>query len=385
MELLHHIREEIAASSHHRITFARYMELCLYHPRFGYYTGDRVKVGKEGDFYTSAVVHPVFAETLADTILEMWEKSRITSPALVEIGGGTGYLMKHLLERIRRVAPEMHRRLQLVLIESSPYHRQLQQAALSDFTGEKRWYESLADATQAETIEGVVFSNEWLDAFPVHILERREDGWREVWVTWDETQEMPQEVLAAELSPEIRRFLQEEAPPLRTGMRIEVNLGMKEAIRQLSALLARGYVITIDYGDEEAELYHPHRNRGTLMCYWRHHAHDNPYLHVGEQDITTHVNFTALQRWGLAAGLETVALMRQDQFLIQSGILEKLQEHRDADPFSSEAMKRNRAIRQLIAPGEMGAVFRVLVQAKQLPVDLPYRFLQKWEPFKQMS
>jgi SAM-dependent MidA family methyltransferase len=377
MNLLHYIRNEIMGSREGAIPFVRFMELALYHPQYGYYTSDRTKVGKEGDFYTSATVHPVFAETLADTMIDMWQQSGMAEPVLVEVGGGTGYLMKHIVERIRHAAPSLYERIRLLMIESSPYHRDLQREALLAHPVPKTWYPTVEEAAAHETVEGVLFSNEWFDAYPVHVLEKHQDGWHEVGVAWDEQAGSFREVLLPYLTDAAAAYMAAAEPRVDAGTRIEVNLAMRQAIAAVARLLTRGYVVTIDYGDEEEQLYHPSRKRGTLMCYYRHRAHDNPYVHVGEQDMTAHVNFSALRKWGEEEGLLHLAYMRQDQFLIQSGILRKLQDHQDVDPFTSEAMKRNRAVRQLISPDGMGGVFRVLVQAKNVPLDLPLRFLQK--------
>lgn len=377
MELIEHIRYRIRQSAQQAIPFAEYMELALYHPQWGYYSAERVKVGKEGDFYTSATVHPVFAETLADCILEMWEKAQITRPALVEVGGGTGYLMNHMLEHIRQAAPRAYEDLHVVMIEGSPYHRALQAAALAQHPVTQSWFSSIEEAAAHMQVAGVLLSNEWLDAYPVHIVEKSREGWREIGVAWDEQLECFQETVLAALSDEAEAFLKEREPRVLPGTRLEINAGMRQAIGAVAKLLRQGYAITIDYGDEEEQLYHPARKRGTLMCYYRHQAHDNPFIHVGEQDMTAHVNFSALKRWGEEAGLQPLIYLRQDQFLIRNGILKRLQNHQDRDPFSSAAMKRNRAIRQLIAPDGMGQVFRVLVQAKEVPLELPLQVLQK--------
>ncbi len=377
MELIDHIREKIMQSDQKAIPFAQYMELALYHPQWGYYTSDRMKVGKEGDFYTSPTVHPIFAQTLAAAIIEMWEKAQISAPALVEVGGGTGYLIKHLTQHIQRISPAHYERMSVVLIEASRYHRSLQEEALAQHSIAKIWFSSVEEAAEQIQVEGTIISNEWLDAYPVHLLERGKEGWREIGVAWDEQEQSFKETYLSKLTDAAAAFLQEKEPQVQAGTRIEINSGMKQAIAAVSRLLRRGYVITIDYGDEEEMLYHARRKRGTLMCYYRHQAHENPFLHVGEQDITAHVNFSALQRWGEAVSLHPLAYMRQDQFLIRNGILKQLQNHLDRDPFSSEAMKQNRAIRQLIAPDGMGQVFRVLVQAKEVPLDLPLLLLQK--------
>lgn len=365
------IRDEIQRHPEKAIPFSRYMELALYHPTYGYYMSDRPKVGKEGDFYTSATVHPVFAETLADVVADMWKAGEIDIPVLVEIGGGTGMLCRHMLDRFRETQPELYRSLKVILIETSPYHSEVQREALQTHEVHKVWYASLEEASRNEQIEGVVLSNEWLDAFPVHIAEKTKAGWQEVWVTYGESGfiESPREV-----TPELRDYLDGQAMNLPRGIRIEVNLGMEQAARDISRLLKKGFVITIDYGDLQEELYHQSRKKGTLMCYHRHHAHDNPYIHAGAQDITAHVNFTAWLESGEKAGLKKLAYLRQDRFLIRSGLLGKAVAHMDTDPFTSMAMKQNRAIAQLIDPAGLGGRFRVVIQSKEVDDRASMRF-----------
>lgn len=369
------IKREIEASGAGAIPFARFMQLALYHHVYGYYVSDRPKVGKAGDFFTSASVHPVFAETLADAVLDMWSCLPPKRPVLAEIGGGPGSLLWGMAARIREVSPETYRRMRLVSVEASPYHRELQREALAGFPGEVRWYASVEEAAEAEPVEGVIVSNEWLDALPVHLLERTEAGWREAGVSWNEAAGGFAEVWLPALTEEARQVLAEHPVAAETGMRIEVRPAMRGCAQAVSRMLERGFVITIDYGDLQEELYHPSRMRGTLMCYHRHQASDDPYVRVGEQDITAHVNFSHWIRWGEEAGLALLAYMRQDRFLIRCGLLEKAQQHADRDPFASEAMRRNRAILQLLDPAGLGGRFRVLVQGKRVPPGLPLRFL----------
>ncbi|MGD8189999.1 class I SAM-dependent methyltransferase [Brevibacillus ginsengisoli] len=361
-KLLSIICTEIEQSPHQVIPFSRFMELALYHPEHGYYTSSRPKVGKEGDFFTSATVHPVFAETLADAICGWWDELKTDQPTLIEVGGGTGYMMKHMIERIKATRSDLYVRMQVILVEASPYHRELQAEAILEFPGRKVWYSSIEEAASSEKVRGVIVSNEYFDAFPVHIVERKPDGWHEIGVT-AKAGEL-REVRMPCLTEEIAVFMEEESLEVRSGIRFEVNLGMKSAIAQMAQLLEEGYVLTIDYGDVQEQLYHPSRNRGTLMCYYRHQAHEDPFIHIGEQDLTAHVNFSALMKWGEGVGLKTVSYQRQDQFLVEHGILYKAQNHQDTNPFTSQAMKRNRAIQQLILPGGMGGVFQFLVQRK---------------------
>lgn len=380
MKMSERIREEIQSQPGKAIPFSRYMELALYHPIDGYYMSDKPKVGKEGDFFTSASVNPVFAETLADVVAAMWQAGQMHAPVLVEIGGGTGQLCTHMLDRLRESAPDYYRSLAVILIETSPYHRKRQREALQGHEVEKRWYTSLEEAARTEQVEGVILSNEWLDAFPVHIAEMTASGWREVWVTHGEGGF--QEVLG-DVTPELSASLNRLAASVPIGMRIEVNTELEQAARDLSRLLKKGFVMTIDYGDVQEELYHPSRKKGTLMCYYRHQAHDNPYVHAGEQDITAHVNFSQWMESGEKAGLQTLAYVRQDRFLIRSGLLEKAVAHMDTDPFTSVAMKRNRAIRQLIDPAGLGGRFRVVIQSKGVDEEAALRFREKGREFWQ--
>lgn len=369
MGLTEWIREEIKSSPEQAIPFMRFMELALYHPVWGYYMTDRQKVGKEGDFYTSTTVHPVFAETLADVAIAMFHTGQLRQPTLVEIGGGTGVLCRHMLDRLRESDPALYQTAKVIMIETSPYHRQLQKENLQGHEIEIVWHGSLAEAAAAGPIEGIVLSNEWLDAFPVHLAVKKDAGWREVWVTVTEDGFAEME---RDPTPQLEEYVQKYGAEVPKGVRIEVNLGMGQAAHDVSRLFSKGFVITIDYGDWQEELYHPSRKKGTLMCFHRHQGHDNPFLNVGEQDITSHVNFTEWKRRGEEEGLKLLSYLRQDQFLMRSGLLQKAVAHSDRDPFTSHAMKRNRAIVQLVDPAGLGGRFRVMVQGKQVAEDCSF-------------
>ncbi|MED1792647.1 SAM-dependent methyltransferase [Brevibacillus nitrificans] len=374
MDLYTVIHREIASRSERAIPFSRYMELALYHPIYGYYMSDKPKVGKDGDFFTSASVHPVFGETLADAVADMWRIAQMEAPVLVEIGGGTGRLCRNILDRLQQEAPDLYQAMEVILIETSPYHRKLQEEALIAHDVPKHWYSSLAEAADKQSIEGVILSNEWLDAFPVHIVEKSARGWQEVWVS---SQESGFGEEKGAVTPALAAFLEEQDWKLPNGMRIEINLGMEQAARDVARLLNRGFVVTIDYGDRQEDLYHPSRKNGTLKCYYRHQAHDNPFAHPGEEDITAHVNFSAWGDFGEREGLQEIAYLRQDKFLIRSGLLHKAVAHQDRDPFTSVAMKRNRAIQQLIDPAGLGGRFRVMVQSKAIENHTGLRFLEE--------
>ncbi|WP_232698359.1 class I SAM-dependent methyltransferase [Brevibacillus daliensis] len=365
-DLLKHIGRNIIFQESHMISFATFMENCLYHHEWGYYRKRLDKVGKNGDFFTSSHVHQIFGEVLADSFLLSFTEIASKKPVLLELGGGTGRLMQQVLTRIRECEPSIYQNLEVIMVEISPFHIECQKESLESFDIPIRWYSSVQEAALQEEFEGIIFSNEYFDAFPVHLLEKQAAKWHEIGVTCLEENDEP--VFQEKTMPVslITNQLNDRLPThLPDGMRIEWQDGIEEVIEALGTMLKRGRIITIDYGDEEGELYHESRKNGTLVCYYQHQMNEEPFMRVGEQDITAHVNFTRIREWGEKIGLHTVEYQRQDQFLIQNGILEKAQAHQDRDPFTSKAMKQNRAISQLLLPGGLGGLFRVLIQEKK--------------------
>ncbi len=301
--LIEAIRAEIAKAGG-RITFCRFMELALYHPQHGYYTTGQNRVGKAGDFFTSVSVGPLFGRILARQF-ELWGVREVT-----EFGAHRGQLRDDIL----KAAPHLDYR---VIEAGDPV---------------------------PEKLTGCVLSNELLDAFPVHRIE----GDREVYVTGD---------FQEELGP----LSDPRLPRLPAGYRTEINLRALDWLSDVSRRLTESaYILTIDYGFERAEYFAPHHKDGHLQCYYRHTKSDNPYRHIGEQDITSHVEFTSL----MELGLETVRFTDQTHYLLEIGepIIREIVE-RDAGKLSSE---RN-AIHQLTHPGLMGRAFRVLIQRKRAP------------------
>ena len=253
------------------------------------------------------------------------------------------------------------------MIETSDYHRQLQRKTLANHAEKVRF---LDDETWTDGLDpgySIVFSNELLDAFPVHIVENTGSNWLEVFVYWDEQAQRFAERLLPPEKAEIHRFIARYIAPdgrhFKPGYRAEINLESLRWLRRIAGHLRKGLIVTIDYGGTSEELYAPHRSRGTLMCYRKHVAHDNPYIYAGEQDITAHVNFSACIETGLEAGVKNWRLMTQKQFLIEAGILGELKDHGGTDPFSPTA-RRNRAIRQLLISDGMSELFKVLLLYK---------------------
>lgn len=352
----------IEGSPDRQISFKSYMAYCLYDEQYGYYHRSTVKIGKDGDFYTSSSVGPMMGRTLAAAIRKLLQQEGWADGPwqIAEWGGGNGRLALHMLDCLRQEAPDPYARLTYTLVERSPYHRTLQRDALREhervrFQTPEEW---LAESSAIPTI---VCSNELLDAFPVHRLRYAQGRFEELFVRWDPSRERLEEVYAPITERQLHDAIRAYGLPEREGQLFELNTDAASWIRSVAERLNPGALITIDYGDTADELYGPHRMRGTLMCYRKHQAHDDPYVHIGEQDMTAHVNFSACIQAGIEAGLTQWTLQTQRAFLVENGILDQLQAHDGRDPFSPEA-RANRAIRQLLLSDQMSELFKVLIQ-----------------------
>lgn len=340
------------------ISFRHFMDMALYDPQWGYYSRCR-EIGARGDYYTAANVHPLFGECLANQFLSLLgELGPTPEVTIVEVGAGTGRLAADVLGGLRRMAPELAGRIEYVIAERSPALRQVQRENLKPFS--RVTWQSL-DEREAASVRGIIFSNELVDALPVHRLIRQGKRIRELLVDWRDGQF---HWTVGELTdPRLREVLARWEAPLRDGQIIEVNLEACEYLQRAATLLEEGYVVTIDYGDIRARLYTPERDRGTLRCFYRHLVHDDPFVRVGEQDITTSVDFTLLMEWGERVGLSVIRFMTQREFLMNQGILERLaqmvgQERGVAGLASMLSAKH------LLMPGAWGDHFKLLIQRK---------------------
>ncbi len=323
--LIAEIRRVIAASGG-RITFERFMDMALYHPQHGYYTSGKHRIGTQGDYFTSVSVGPLFGRILARQFRQ-WHAQEV-----LEFGGHRGQLRADILA----AAPDLRYR---VIEIGDPIPEQSERSgAESDET-----LRGNGQQPPSSAISNIVFSNEFLDALPVH----RICGANEVYINTEFTEE---------LGP----LSDPRLPRLPDGYRSEINLRALDWLADISRRLTHGYILTIDYGFERADYFAPHRHDGHLQCYHRHTKNTDPYQHIGEQDITAHVEFTSLIELGERLGLETVLFTDQTHFLLQAGeadIEEIVQ--RTAGQFSAE---RN-AVHQLLH-STMGRAFKVLVQRK---------------------
>ncbi len=355
MSLRQEIEEEIRR--HGPIPFSRYMELCLYHPQFGYYSRPQEKFGKAGDFYTSSDVHAVFGRLLARQFEEMWRA--LDSPAsleLIELGPGRGLFARDLLDWARRKFPDFYAALHCTLVESSPALRARLQENLGPHLAEGKVAVAAELAPRSGREAALIFANEFFDALPVEVVSGRGE---------------------LRVTAENGSFRESFTPPSRPVLdyldrysvhpgedeRVEAPLAAQEWMVRLAAALPRGIVVLVDYGYTREEQL-AGRHRDTLMTYRGHAAGTNPYEAPGEQDITAHVNFTALRGAAEKAGLETLGLLTQAQFLMGIGQVNEF-----ADAFEDCRLPQERAkvalqLKHLVTPAGMGESYQVLVLAR---------------------
>jgi len=323
--VLERIRAEIAAAGGW-ISFARYMELALHAPGLGYYARDARQFGAEGDFVTAPELGSLFGRTLARQLREL-------DGPILELGAGSGALAETLLKEVER---------EYLILETSAALRTRQAGRLG---ARVKFLDRLP-----EHFRGVIIANEVVDAIPAHAVAWRAGGIMERGVTSDLT--WAERPARGELL-DIARALDVPVP-----YESEINLAASGWMRSLAASLEQGAIFIIDYGFPRGEYYHPQRSMGTLMCHTRHRAHGDPFLHPGEQDITAHVDFSALAAAARESGLEVLGYATQAQFLVNCGITEVLSEANAENalhyaPIAAEAQ-------QLLSPAEMGELFKVL-------------------------
>jgi SAM-dependent MidA family methyltransferase len=346
------------------LPLSQFMGWCLYHPEYGYYQSKRVTVGAQGDYYTSPSVSPLFGHLIAKQLSQMAEILGGEDFDVVEMGGGRGFLCEDILEWAEKNSSDFYQHLRYHLIETSIPFLKEQKGRLSgrERQGRVFWIDPKMFEEGKVQIQGCFLSNELVDAFPVHRVILDQGQLREIYVTQRNGQFAEQ---WRELSdPGIASYIQSMGIVLQEGQKAEVNLLALEWMESVARCLHRGFVLTIDYGYLAEELYAPHRREGTLLCYFQHEASDNPYERLGEQDITSHVNFTSLIRKGEEVGLRFTGLVPQYHFLIGLGILEQMETLGRATS-ELEGLKLRLCLKHLIEPEMgMGEVFKVLVQHK---------------------
>jgi SAM-dependent MidA family methyltransferase len=375
------IRREVAQSG--ILPFARFMELALYCPKHGYYEAKKDNPGRRGDFYTSVGVGELFGQLLAFQFAE-WLETLNPQPStlnLVEAGAHDGQLVRDILTWLQLNRPGLFDQVEYRVIEPSPCRQEWQKKTLEQYSSHVRWFADFQSLLQERTchsspatrhppLRGVIFSNELLDAMPVHRF-----GWdaqNKKWFEWGVAVDgekfawarIPDTLASRSGERAGARGAFENLPPellaaLPDGYTIETCPAAEDWWREAAGILERGKLMTIDYGLTADELILPSRPRGTLRAYFRHHAGDDLLANVGEQDLTAHVNFSAIQAAGESVGLKTESLQTQSQFLTR--ILGKASQDNSLGEWTPA---QARQFQTLTHPEHLGRAFRVLVQSR---------------------
>jgi SAM-dependent MidA family methyltransferase len=336
------------------ITFETFMEMALYEPGLGYYSRESTEIGKAGDFYTSHHLHPLFGAMIGKQFEEM--HGALGSPPdfrVVEFGAGAGLMCLDIMNYLTR--KDLFRSIKYVIVERNPFVREKQEKLLNAYADKIKWVENPAEMNP---VSGCVFSNELLDSFPVHVVEM-EGSLKEIYVT-EEDGEI-KEIKGPLSSEDIADYIRDFSIQLAEGYRTEVNLRIRDWMRSVNEILSEGFVLTIDYGYPAWDYYGEDRNRGTLLCYHKHQVNENPYQNIGIQDITSHVNFSSVKKWGENAGFRPLGFCRQGTYLVSLGIDEMIGElYSDSSDYLFEVAK----IKRLILPGTIGESHKVMIQYK---------------------
>jgi SAM-dependent MidA family methyltransferase len=368
------IQRQIQERADRRITFAEFMDWALYHPDYGYYNHRARQIGPTGDFFTAPHLGADFGELLAVQLVDMWERLGQPEPfTIVEMGAGQGLLAQDVLRYLQANHGDLFGQLEYIIIEKAAGLIAQQQQQLQGQFGDliSLTWRSLA-AMADQPIVGCYFSNELVDAFAVHLVEFVQGELQEVYVTVEDDRFV--ETLGSISTPDLANYFELIGVSPTGGeyperYRTEVNLAGLDWISTVATGLAKGYVMTIDYGYPAARYYNRVRSQGTLQCYYQHSHHSDPYIYVGEQDITAHVDFTSLERQGEQVGLEKLGVTQQAMFLMALGLGDRLaalgrSESRDPQEVM-RCLRQRDALHQLINPMGMGN-FGVLVQGKGL-------------------
>ncbi|MCX7759874.1 MAG: SAM-dependent methyltransferase [Hydrogenothermaceae bacterium] len=356
-ELVEYIKEFITKKG--AISFRDFMEIALYYPYYGYYTSDKDKIGGFGDYFTSSELDPIFGQLLAKQFIEIYQRYFDKQQTqIVELGSGKGYLLHDVIRYIKESYPEIYQNIKFISVEKSDYHRQLQKELLKDFDN----IEYFPDISDLPKIKGIIYSNELFDAIPTHMIKVRDGKVYEVYLTLDKEDEVVE--IEREIFKEIRRYIEDLSIELPDNITTEINIDAIKVISMLADKLEKGFIFTIDYGYPSRELYKPYRNRGTLICYYKHTYNENYYQNVGLQDITSHVNFSALSYYGEKSGLKTVGFTDQAHFLVNLGLAEELNNLYEKGDYKS--YERANRLKTLILPKGMGEKFKILIQSKNI-------------------
>ncbi|MEK6634835.1 MAG: SAM-dependent methyltransferase [Planctomycetota bacterium] len=343
-----------------KITFAEFMRMALYHPKYGYYNSNKERIGKYGDYYTSPIVHRIFGELLAKQLEEMWRIMGEESFSVVEMGAGSGWLCYDIIHYIRKEYPRFYDNFHYIIVETNPYAKKKQRLLLDsiDIDDDKvSWHTYSEDGFSFDMIHGCFLSNEFVDALPVHRLKAKNKVLKEMYVSYNNSGffEIEDDVS----THEFKEYLGTLRIYLKEDQECEINLDAAKWLGYVSDKLHKGFVITIDYGDTIDGIFRENDTEGTLRCYYKHTVNKDYYERLGEQDITAHVDFTYLMNVGKSVGLNVTGFIKQSHYLIALGILEKLNN-------TNTDIETTLKVKNLFHPEGMGEIFKVLIQHKNI-------------------
>jgi SAM-dependent MidA family methyltransferase len=353
------------------ISFRDFMEMALYYPELGYYNSKQDKIGAEGDFYTNASLSASFGAMLGRQIEEMWKVLGKKTFKIIEYGAGTGLLCHDILDYLKNNT-ELYNCCSYSIIEKSASMREIEKTHLHEKVS---WHSSILEIPQ---MNACILSNELVDNFAVHQVIM-EDQLMEIFVDYDHG--FKEVLKPADTS--LNAYFEALSVKLPKGFRTEVNLEAITWIKEITQWLKKGYVITIDYGTISSELYNINRRLGTLLCFNKHRINDNPYQFIGEQDITTHTNFSALKDWGSKYGLKYRGLVNQANFLLGLGFKE-YQDKIAKEKQSNAQLALQESIINYRLLMDLGTKFKVLIQQKGIP-DYPLSGLKFLNPEENTS
>src|SRR5258706_1506681 len=333
------------------LSFHDYMEMCLYYPGSGYYTSPRDKIGMNGDFYTTPAISSIFGAMIGRQFEEMWNITGKKEFTIVEYGAGTGMLCHDILDYLKDNA-QFYDQLRYCIIERSPVMRQKEETHLNN---KVTWIDSIYEMAP---FTGCVLSNELVDNFSIHKVVMQ-DELKEVFVNYEDGFI---EVLRP-AGKELTNYLEELNIILPKGFHTEINLEAVSWMKEIADTLKAGFVMTIDYGDTTSDLYSDRKTNGTLLCYHRHTINAHPYSNIGEQDITAHINFSALSHWGSKYGLQTSGLIAQAGFFIAHGYEDYLGLLLERKEDKYTALRQYASLKHALLV-DMGQKYKVLIQHK---------------------
>lgn len=357
MALPAHLIEKLNESD---LPFVDFMNLALYSPEFGYYCSSLEKIGQEGDFITAPELSPLFGYTIANQCQQLFKT--LENPSILEFGAGSGQLALQILTRLEYLneLPQAY-----YILELSPHLRLRQQQLLKTkiphLFSRLQWL----DRWPEQPLKGLFIANEVLDAMPIHRFLQEEEDILESFVHLDSNHKLV-EIFKPSTNQRLLDYIKNRLCLDTFPYCSEVNLFIDGWIAQCAESLNEGLILLFDYGFPRQEYYHPDRNQGTLVCHYQHKVHINPLIHVGEQDITAHVDFTHVAEAAVDANLHVAGFTNQASFLVNNGLLNLLEEITD----EKIKINANQAVKKLIEPHEMGELFKVIALSKGIHFDL---------------